>query len=264
MKKVLFASTALVLAAGVASADVKITGEAGAGWINDGVRGALHTNIEFFLSGTVATDSGVTVGASSDLGSASHTSTGSLTDVEVFVSTNGFTLSAGQISNAADNGIGDIGYDGIGIDNLAENGGIDSHNLRGEFAVADITVAASADVDNTGWALGVSGDIDAFEFSVAFAETNAGADVVNVVVGYSAGAFSVDAMYRDNGTTDSYGLIGSYTTGDVTVSAAYADNGTVDGWGIGVAYDLGGATVAAGFGDNGTNDVYDLGVSFDF
>ncbi|RMH39212.1 MAG: porin, partial [Alphaproteobacteria bacterium] len=68
MKKVLFATTALVATAGVAAADVSISGYAEMGVIGGtGMDAQFHTDIDatFSMSGT--TDNGLTFGASVDL-----------------------------------------------------------------------------------------------------------------------------------------------------------------------------------------------------
>ena len=285
MKKVLFASTALVLSAGVASADgVTITGEAGFGITNTGGTTSVSHYLEYFLGASVATDSGITVGASSDLAVANSTSyTAAATvaaphvtnsdshDSEVYMSYEGLKLSVGNISSASDvGGFADIGYEGIGVDDVAEKAiGHAAADVRVDYSFGDIKVALSADstAGSNQWAASVSGSFDAFTFALGF-DDNGTANGSVVGLGYSAGAFSAKAHYEDRATTNAMGVHVAYTTGDVTVSAAYAERDTAgvktDAYGVGVAYDLGGATLAAGFGeDNGTQKA-DLGISFEF
>lgn len=286
MKKVLFTSTALVLTAGVASADIAITGSANMGLKYNGTTTTVHNEIDFNIVGSGETDGGVAFGASIDLDAshdnsatnttatadASTTVSGStVNDPEVFISYNGLKLSVGDIDSAADRGgLSDLGYDGIGIDDVAEEPGVGTtrgfggDDVRVDYSFGDISVAASTDSSASGdWAIGASASFDAFSVDLGAGDTG-GTDFWHLTAGYSAGAISAKATYGEVGTADAYGLYVAYTTGDVTVSAAYADDGSADAYGIGVAYDLGGATVAGAVGEIGGTTVADLGISFSF
>jgi outer membrane protein OmpU len=270
MKKVLFASTALVLTAGVAAADVTVSGSANMGlYYSDAAGSAIVKNeIDFDVKGTGETDGGISFGASMDIDGAHSDSTTTQAvsnDPEVFISYEGLTLTVGNIGEAQDvGGISDVGFDGLGVDDvvdaLRENG---SDDVRVDYSFGDIAVAASVDSSNDEFAISVSGSVDAFSFAVGYRDGTT-VDDTNVTVGYSAGAFSVNATYAESGTTDGYGIDASYTTGDITVTAAYAESGTSDAYGIGVAYDLGGATLAGGFGEVNGDQRADLGISFKF
>lgn len=269
MKNVLLASTALVLTAGIASADIAVTGEANMGLKYNGTTTTVHNEIDFNIVGTGETDGGVAFGASVDLDASSDDSantTGAVADPEVFISYNGLKLTVGDIGEANDRGgLADLGYDGIGIDDVAEINTYGSHDVRVDYAFGDVAVAASVDSSNSDWAIGASASFDAFSVDLGYGETG-GATQTNLTVGYAAGAFGVKAFYADNGAADAFGLEGSYTTGDVTVTGVYADAGAAgDAYGIGVAYDLGGATLAGGIGQNAADaTVADLGISFSF
>ncbi|MFY0595351.1 MAG: porin [Cognatishimia sp.] len=274
MKKVLFASTALVMTAGVAAAEITITGEANMGLKHDGTDTTVHNEIDFNVVGTGETDGGLSFGASVDLDGSSDdsvTTVGTVSDAEVFVAYNGLTLTVGEIGEAADQGgLKDVGYDGIGIDNIAEitDGlGFGSHDVRVDYAFGDIKVAASVDSSNDDWAIGGSASFDAFSVALGFGEA-ADEQYTLVTLGYTSGAISANVFWNtdDGAADDGMGVDVSYTTGDVTVTAVYADAGAAgDGYGIGVAYDLGGATLAGGIGQNAADDtVADLGISFKF
>ncbi|SHH44026.1 porin [Cognatishimia maritima] len=270
MKKVLFASTALVLSAGVAAADVVVTGEANMGLKYDGTDTTVHNEIDFNIVGSGETDGGLTFGASVDLDASSDDSvntTGSVADPEVFIAYNGLTLTVGDVGEANDRGgLADLGYDGIGIDNVAEINNYGSHDVRVDYAFGDIKVAVSMDSSMSDeWAIGASASFDAFSVDVGFGETG-GANDTNITLGYSAGAFGAKIFFADNDTITGQGVEVSYTSGDVTVTGVYADNeGAADAaYGVGVAYDLGGATLAGGIGEAGGNTVADLGISFSF
>ena len=270
MKKVLFASTALVLSAGVASADgVTITGEAGFGITSTAGTTTIGNYLEYFIGASVATDSGITVGASSDL--ATGAVAGDSHDREVYMSYEGLKLSVGNISNAADDaGIADVGYGGLGVDNVAEGavtyGGAD---VRVDYSFGDWAVAVSADSGNGAgqddWAIGFSGSISGVSIFLGL-DDNSGVQGTAIGLGYSAGAVSVKASYEKAGAANSSGISVGYTSGDVTVTAAYAQSTAAanDAYGIGVSYDLGGATLDGGFAEVGGASVMDLGINFTF
>ena len=300
MKKVLFASTALVLTAGVASAEITLSGSANMGiksnalsWnLSTGVYGTsgettVHNEIDIDVKGSGETDSGLTFGASVDLDTDSNNSansTNAVKDPEVFIAYNGLKLTVGDVGEAqAVGGIADVGYDGIGIDDLVDDivDTFGSDDVRVDYAFGDFAVAVSADSDTTngegGFAVGFTGSVDAFTFALGYSDRETGGTGFNegtVTVGYSAGAIGLKATYSDlsvDGGTgiNGFGVEASYTTGDVTLTAIYAENDAdFSGFGVGFAYDLGGATLAGGVGqfdDNiDTETVADLGISFKF
>lgn len=274
MKKVLFASTALVLTAGVASAEITLSGSANMGLKYNGTTTTVHNEIDFNIVGTGETDGGVAFGASIDLDAQSDNSvqtTDTTNDPEVYISYNGLKLTVGNVDSAADRGgLSDLGYDGIGLDDVAEEPGagttrgFGSDDVRVDYTFGDIKVAASVDSAVSGdWAIGASGSFDAISVDLGAGDTG-GTSFWHLTAGYSAGAISAKATYGEVGSADAYGLYVAYTTGDVTVSAAYADDGSADAYGVGVSYDLGGAKLAGAVGEVAGATVADLGISFSF
>ncbi|MEO1580050.1 MAG: porin, partial [Pseudomonadota bacterium] len=67
MKKVLLASTALVVSAGIAAADVSLSGSAELGIFDDDTETQFHTDIDVTFTMSGETDGGLTFGASIDL-----------------------------------------------------------------------------------------------------------------------------------------------------------------------------------------------------
>lgn len=270
MKKVLFASTALVLTAGVAAAEVTVSGSANMGLKYNGSDTTVHNEVNFTLAGSGETEGGLSFGASADIEIDTDDAsfgTASAADAEVFVSANGLTLTVGNIGEASDQGgLADVGYDGIGVDDSAEIGTFGAHDVRVDYALGDVSVAASMNSSNSDWGIGGSASFDAFTVAVGFGETGA-AQQTTATLGYSAGAFGGKVYFVDNGTNNGQGIEVSYTSGDVTVTAVWADNngaGDQSAYGIGVAYDLGGATLAGGFGEVKGTTKADLGISFSF
>ncbi|CUH66632.1 Porin [Thalassovita autumnalis] len=289
MKKILFASTALVATAGVAAAEISFGGSANFGIMYNGSETIVKNEIDFDIKGSGETDSGLKFGASLDIDGAhndSATTQSTVADPEVYIEMGGLKLTVGDIGEANDvGGISDVGFDGLGVDDvvdgLRENGNDD---VRVDYSFGDIAVAASVDSANDEWAISASGSFGDFSVSAGYRDNaNNGEgnhDDMNITVGYSAGAFGVSATYAEGGVdTDSpangaldvtqkgYGLDVSYTQGDLTVVAAYAKNDTTgaDAMGIGATYSLGGgAAIAGGIAEVGGETVADLGMTFSF
>lgn len=284
MKKVLLASTALILTAGVAAADghagVALSGSANAGLkYNDSAADELsaHSEINMVITGSGATDSGLEFGAFIDIDE------DSVDDAEVFISGLFGTVTMGGISPATDGfGIADVGFDGIGVDDPAEQfknatGGADilySYSTSGltftastelgsgsAYAVA-LEYAAGAFSAGIGYISDSDGDFDYDEDDATPNTDVVGANAtITAVAGFSQGAFSVNAMYSDwdgGGLSggQGYGVDASFTTGAVTITAVYsnADGRSAgaalgDSYGVGFSMPLGGGlSVAGGIG----------------
>jgi outer membrane protein OmpU len=305
MKKLLIASTALVATSGFAAAEVTLGGSAQFGVIyqedrvlpdvtspGDTVDDDLFLDYElqFDLSGSTTTDSGLTFGASADFENDSNAFADSNDqgfDPEIFVSGGFGTLTVGDVDVATDTAFGgltrDPGYDGIGIDNtidtliFADAGAgfdiddltIDS-NIMYEFATGGFGLTLTADSFEQNYAAALSYDLGAWRFGLGYVDieeytVNAnddalfgigGGDSLSVFVGGELFGFDWDFVYvtHDNEVAD-------------------AD---VDGYGVSAGYDLGGYTlsfaayyidpdddfeVALGTADDGWD--YGVGVSYD-
>jgi len=126
MKKLLLASTALVMSAGVASAQgVSLSGSAKMGFLfdstdtlgasgNESVTLMHEIDVTFTLSGE--TDGGLAFGASFDADGAAAAGGG--TDGTVFVSGEFGTLTFGDVDGAAENIVGDVA--GVGLDGVGD------------------------------------------------------------------------------------------------------------------------------------------------
>ena len=269
MKKILIASTALVATAGIAAAEVSFSGEAGIGLIYDGTDWAADHYTTLSVSMTGETDGGLSFGASFDITTGT---TGGAVDASSAYIEGGFgKLSAGDIDNAVDatvGGLKDVGYSGLGVDNLGEtykgNSGAD---LLYQGSFGDFSVAVSGQVDGgSDWAIAAGYAMGDYKFA-AGVEDAAGETVYAVSAGASFGDFGVNALFAKNSDTgaDSYGVDATYTMGAVAVTAAYGNNNGADGYGLGVAYDLGGgASVNAGVAEVGGKTIADLGLIMTF
>jgi outer membrane protein OmpU len=300
MKKVLLATTALALSAGVAYAEgVAVNGSAGMGLQYDGGVGATKSKttelsyVSLSFGGTVETDGGLTLSASTTMkikNNGEHANDGTTVSVSGAFG----TLSMGSVT-AADRqgGLADIGFDGIGIDNVAEAlDGPHTHDARFDYAAGGLSFAVSAmvggkgsyDVDPTAavqaatkgssYAIGAKYSFGSSYVGVGMASDDlmAGApaaadgDTTSIYAGTSMDAFSINAMYSTFNSEDAskkdataYGVNVAYTTGAATISFGYSDNNTVGhkaAYGVGASYDLGGgAAIKGGVGKvaNGQN-----------
>ncbi|WP_424943437.1 porin [Aliiroseovarius crassostreae] len=296
MKKILFASTALVATAGVASADIAFSGGANMGLkYNDGAAEELilHREITLTVAMTGETDGGLTFGADMTI------TAGGVGDVVVYIEGGFGKLAAGDVGSAVDAhiGVGDLGFDGIGTDNIAEAqiDANDKGSLMYTGTFGDFTVAASWNGStNHAVAHGTSGTgaaavpatftaadpvVQENEFSIAakyamgnytvavgYDEGN-GTDVFSVGLGASIDAFSINGVLSTSTAGESYGLTAGYTMGATTITAAYSkdDVANAEGYGIGFGYDLGGgATLAGAVGEVNNVTVADLGITMSF
>jgi outer membrane protein OmpU len=293
MKKILLATTVLALTAGVASAEVAVSGSARMGVINDGTDSFFSSRVRIVFAGSGTTDGGLSFGAETraDQESGNDAANGSGEtsngDSTVFVSGSFGTLTMGDVAGgAADKQVGHVS--GVGYTNLGDINEID-------FLGGDATAAR---YDYTSGALSVS---------VGIGQISGSNDAASVAVKYAPGAYSVALGYStiDAATGDTQvDLLGSATFGAATVKARVADRAdadtatavsldyvfgattltgfamqnvgdgfaiadfaanAVDVYGVGVAYDLGGgAAIKAGAADNGTDTIYDAGITLSF
>jgi outer membrane protein OmpU len=280
MKKVLFATTALVATAGVASADIALSGVAQMG-IQGGSGNATtqfvqDIDVTFTMSGTA--DNGLTFGAAIDL---DENAAGVGTDdagVAIFVSGDFGTLTLGDTDGALDWAMQEVDFNGAASINdnhtshagFNGNSGLDGHYdgqiLRYDYSFGDFAVAVSVEQDDNTTTHGV-----AFNIPNALGSNNAvTADPVwGLGVRYSGsfggGSFGVGLGYQwtNDGLDQVAGNQGVSVTGlsgrvalDSGFSAAInysmieIDGANNDGthFGIGASYTFDAITVHANYG----------------
>ncbi|MEL7105838.1 MAG: porin [Pseudomonadota bacterium] len=279
MKKVLLASTALILTAGVAAADghagVALSGSANAGLKYDANATdeiSVHNEVNMVITGSGATDSGLEFGAFIDIDE------DSVDDAEVFISGLFGTITVGGIDPATDGfGIADVGFDGIGADDAAEQfkNATAGADILYSYSASGLTFTASAEIGaNESYGVALEYAAGAFSAGIGYIEDTDGAafdtdddgtddltvgsnSTVTVAAGFSQGAFSANAIYSDWSVGgEGYGVDASFTTGAVTITAVYSDASGVsaggpigDSYGLGFKMPLGGGlSVAGGIG----------------
>ncbi|WP_019955793.1 porin [Yoonia vestfoldensis] len=297
MKNILLATTALVMTAGYAAADVAVTGEANVGLkynsgdASNGLAGnteeaQLYYELDFNVVGSITLDSGLTAGASLDLDLDVNNQSDFIDDPELFIAAGGLRLAIGNVDGADGvvvGGISDIGFDGIGIDDTAESF-FDSStaNLLVTYTTGPLTFAASGNVADSeatpdeDYSFGASYDGGAFTVGAAITELG-GAEIYLVGADVTVAGANVSLFYHVNDTADiaGYGASGSYPLGDIVISASIGAtdlvNDEVD-FGVGASYDLGGGLSLAGgigqvdnaFLDDDSYTVADFGVVLKF
>jgi outer membrane protein OmpU len=272
MKNVLFATTALVLTAGVASAEVTFSGTAGAGVVQEGAGEDMRvwSGMDIAISATATTDSGMTISVSDDIGGgelidwdddyavdsqASGTNTEDDNGDSVnspAIGTPAVTIASGGVTIVLDNNA---------VDHL------DSDAVAGDMSVSaamgDATIAVVLDVDQSSgtdfsWSLGysmgqiglsASGQDDSSNFGATYTmgdvvlgvstdDDGAGTTTNEVTLDYTAGAMTLGLAADDQ---DAWSISVGYTAG--AMSANFGTNQDSE-WDMNASYDLGGGVTA--------------------
>ena len=233
MKRIiLIALGAVLFGTGASAEGVSISGSAGMGFIhaNDNLKWNSDFDVKFSASGT--TDGGLTFGASAAL--ESEEGSGGVSQSTVYISGEAWKVSIGDVGRASDMAevIPDVGYDGLGVDNFAEEGAVGqtSAEAKATFTLGNASLAVSTagkDKNNkTPWAAGLKVDAGNMSFG-------AGVDSQKLIsAGVSASLGSIDvALYyakdqapADGGCADNYAVNkvtpGTPAVGDVAATPA--------------------------------------------
>ena len=295
MKKLLIASTALVATAGMAAADISMSGYAEIGMRDGGgtVGVEMHNDMDigFKLSG--ASDNGLTFGASIDLDEVANGIASTGGSQAVHVSGAFGTLTMGDTDGALDKVNAEVAsLTAIADDHSTHAGynggaGLDAGDiLRYDTSYGNFGVSVSigqddtANGDNDVIAYGISTTVGTVALSVA-AQSNDTTDVTAVSAKTSMGGLSVVANFSDfdtgvAATSYEHMAVGlGYTVGDVALTANFGSydfggaTATNDGFGFAANKSLGGgATIMLGYG-SGTaagveTDTVSLGLGLSF
>mgnify|MGYP000635347803 CR=1 FL=1 len=293
MKKILFASTALVATAGVAAADINFGGYGRFGVRYDENRGTvvagtntvsdtvIVSRFRMNIDGDATTDGGVRFSArvrlqAGDARATGDQTAGFLNGARFSVEYEGLRVDVGNAAGAIDNLPNYYGNE-PGLTNFVgqyaganygfqgyTSGGAGSNAVYARYAVGDFAVAASYDEASGGTAVGTSGDRwdihAAYTFgnitaALAYGETDTtvSQDMTVLTLGGSWGAFSGTFFVGDETVNTAAGVF------DASISDTF--------YGLSAAYDVSSATtITASYGDgSGTGDAqaYGLGVIHD-
>jgi outer membrane protein OmpU len=281
MKTLLLASTALVATAGIAAAEVSISGYAEIGIIGGDAytdsRTQYHTDIDVTFKMSGETDGGLAFGAAVDLdenGAFDNTTQGGET---YFLSYGSLRLDMGDTDSAYDAAMQEVALAGATIadDETAHagyNGNSSMDGIHGgqiarvSYSASGLTVGMSASVadsdagnSNPAWAIGAAYTADMGGTSVTvgggYISQEDNAEMVGISVKASlAGGFLVGVNYSET-NYDAAGLANQTHTG---IGVGYSMNALSIGLNYGEYTDVGGVAGSekSGFGLAAT---YDLG-----
>lgn len=248
MKKVLFATTALVLTAGMAAAEVKISGTARAGLVynedSPGRDTQVSYRLRFNIDASKELDSGVTLGGRirlqydagdqnlsgasvddayyyySDI-SATGEGGAELSAAYIYAETGGFRVEVGNANGAFDS-LATLYNSELGFVGTTQG----SYNLAGlSYAAFSSGPYSSSAVDTIGIfaSYEVGGLVARASYHTPDQTTSSAPDEYSVSVDYTTGPFSVGAGYvfhDGDDTADGWAVTGEYALNDTTTFGA--------------------------------------------
>jgi outer membrane protein OmpU len=258
MKNVLFATTALVLTAGVASAEVTFSGAAGAGVAKTkGTDMEVWSGIDLNVAASATTDSGITVSVSEDMGAgdlADYDDDYAIEPQDPDLQTPTVTVSMGATTISLENqAIDDLYDDG-------QNGDIGIATSFGDATVA-LTLDTKAAAGAPSYSYSVGYSMSGVSVSATGTEADAnGNAALEIGASYTMGNITVGLTSDDNGqngNTRVNDLTVTYVAGPATISVSADDN---DDWEASIAYTAGAASVYFGTDES---DAWEANVSYD-
>jgi outer membrane protein OmpU len=266
MKKVLFATTALIATAGVASADITLTGDAAMGMRQTATTNSdtfLDNEVDFNIVASGTADNGYTFGASMDVDGDMTADSANAADAEVYISGGFGKISFGNQDNAADGvGLADVGYQGVGVDDdieaLDNRGSADinySTSINGINVVLSYAMGTTAGEDGEEGDFGVlvSTDINGLGVKVAYTSDNSATtnDTATAVqLSYAVNGLTLGALFADNGVNSGSGFSATYAVdSNLSLTAVWAQTDEAnnkDDMGVGFSYNMGGGLALVG------------------
>jgi hypothetical protein len=269
MKKVLLTTTALVMTAGVAAAEVSFSGTAQVSMSDTQGAGSqvnTHTDLNIAISG--AADNGMTFSTSIGYDAGRQVDVG---DMELDALEGGMSAAEPSVGIAY-NGFS-ITVDGAGVDDLynddVTSGDVAVSGSMGGLDIGLTTALTSGDSNSSlslGYAMG--------DLSVSYASTNnsdalAGADASLMSVSYKMGDTTLTASSDDDGVTaDPVTKVGFSTKMNaLTIGLSVASNGAAgsdigDDWNASIAYSAGVMSASVATDEDSVTEIqasYDLG-----
>ena len=272
MKRILLTTTSLVLAAGVAQADVSFSGKGEVSVAQaDGTESmSVRSGYDLNVAVSGASDNGITYSMGFDMGA------GSLIDYndDYAIDPQGGAIAASALT---------IGYAGVTIvvgqnevDDLYDDQQNGDVGISGSFGSLSFSAVADTDDGASSNSFSLSGTADAMTWSFVTTDNNAAVDSVSgddtvdnsgesaskVTVGYTASdALSLSFKHDTKGSSaDAVNTLGAtYAMGSVTLGLSGADDDTTD---YSVGYAAGPLSVAFATDESDNwkfNSTYNLG-----
>ncbi|RFP91227.1 porin [Rhodobacteraceae bacterium 63075] len=288
MKKILFATTALVATASVAAADVTFSGYARFGILYNGSASStdITSRLRLQIDATAESDAGVEFGARVRMQTNEGQSGVGMNHARFFARSGGLEVGVGNIYGALEFMPGqypvDIGLTGHGYDYVAYNfrgdayssGGMGtggSNGIEVMYSQGDFSAHVSASDVNDRIAAHGAYSWNGWTFALGLQDSNAAADTeLTASVGGDIGPATVGFAWADNGTAgDHWVLSGRFDVGAATNVEAYiadADYFAETSYGVDFNHDLGGGTSLRGgvTSDQNGDTFADFGVRFNF
>ena len=293
MKKVLFATTALVATASVAAADVTFSGYGRFGVKYTGSTDAVAdssmdvtSRLRLQIDMSAESDGGVTFGARTRLQTSEGSAGTGMNGVRFFARSSGVEVGVGNIYGALEFMPGmypiDLGLTGLGYQYTAYqfngdayssggNGASGSNGVEVMYSAGDFSVHVSASDTSDRIAAHAAYKMNGWTVALGVQDSDLATDTeLAASIGGSVGMASVTLSYADNGTSgDHMVLAASFDVGTATKVQAYladADAYADTSFGIGAHHDLGGGTsLRGGVASLGSGQtIADLGVRFNF
>ena len=280
MKKILIASTALVLTAGFAAADAPtLSGNGRMGVTYNGTDLNFSSRVRAGIAMACTTDGGLSFGGSFDVHNAGAAATGN--SGSIYISGAFGKIAMGDVDSALQASVGQVDQKSLqvldGPQEVPHIGGgasVDDPALLYTFTTGSLTFALGANDGTDGVAtddrmsVGAKYATDKFSVGVGFADDSTATET-SIGASATLGAATVKLVVsdRDDAAGMNYALSASGTFSGVGVTAFYRDGDSLTeaNIGVGASYDLGGgATVLGGVGSVAGSTVADLGVSFSF
>ncbi|MYM55501.1 porin [Thalassovita mangrovi] len=294
MKKVLFATTALVATAGVAAADVSFGGYGRFGAYyqeNAADEITLDSRFRLIVTATAESDNGLKFGAQTrvqfDEMEDSYQGNGGFNPVRFWVSTGGLEVSVNHVQGAIEfmPGMydGSVGLTGLGYANVVYNFGADAYTSGStgrqgvdvKYSSGAFGAHLSHSFDNafngnvSKTALYVSYSMNSYEIAAGFQDSDVAGDTEwALTASGSFGPAKVTLQVADNDGDMKYGLAASGKIGAATEILGYVNHDEAiddENYGLGVSHSLGGGTsIVGGVASLAGTTRADLGLKFNF
>jgi outer membrane protein OmpU len=253
MKKILFATTALVATASVAAADVTFSGYARVGIQQDAASNTtMDHRIQLGVSGSAEADNGTTFSVYSRMRVDDSEVSDGFNTPTITISNGAFKLQAGNTysaigarTNVFGSGTGlnaDFGIYDRTDTWYTSTGAAAADRIRVDYTMGSTTLSVSGDVSGAdALEVGLSAALGSLNVGVGASDDSRYTADVNVALGdVTVGARLTDTLS---------GAYANYTQGDLGLQMYAADD---NDWGVGMTYALGGgATFGAEYNETG-------------
>ena len=288
MKKVLFATTALIATAGMAAADINLSGYGRFGALyNDATDDTnFISRLRIQIDVSAETQSGIKFGARQRI-QTEENGMGAGNGARFYLTTGGLTVAAGNILGAIEampnlymgTKSAGMGLEGNGFTSLVTNtygAGFwtwDAYSSGGTGVVNGVEVIYSANgftahlsSSDSSDALALAYTFGDYTAAIAVQDSSTIGDKTVVTFGGNIGAADFQIGYADNEGVDKWSISGGANVGAATYlyGMVSSEDGAGETYGLGVSHDLGGASIEAGLIENDITDVTLLSAGFFF